>query len=219
VAGQAGGAALRGARIGLASFNADASRVVRRVLRRAGLEDGEARFVPLHRHAQAVAAFRTGQVDAICYTDPTMTLLEQDGLITVVADTRTVRGSADVFGGPLPSTCVAAPQSFLESYPEAAQSLAHALVRALKWLQTAGPSDLVRVVPESYFQGDRAVYLAAFARVRESWTPDGLMPATGPETFVKTMLRLRDLPEIEGLDLSQTYTNRFARKAKVRFRL
>lgn len=218
VADQAAPLALKGARIGLASMNTDAHRVARLVLHRAGLKDGDVSFVPLRRHAQAVAAFRTGQVDAICYTDPTVTLLEQEGAIKVVADTRTVRGNAEVFGGPLPAACLAAPEAFLERHPDEAQALSFAMVRALKWLQTAGPSDIIRVVPEAYFLGDRALYLAAFSRVRESWTPDGLMPAAGPATFLKTVQGLGEMPETRGLDMELTYTNRFAQKAKARFR-
>lgn len=210
---------LRGARIGVASANTDAYRLARLVLQRAGLRAGDVRFVPLHRHAQAVAAFRAGLVDAICHSDPAITLLEQEGAIKVVADTRTVRGNAEVFGGPLPAACLAAPGAFLGSRADVAQALAFAMVRALKWLQTAGPSDIIRAVPEAYFfSGDRALYLAAFSRVRETWTPDGLMPGDGPATFLKTVQTLGELPEARGLDMGQTYTNQFAQKAKVRFR-
>lgn len=208
----------RGARIGVASTNTDAYRLARLVLQRAGLREGDVRFVPLHRHFQAVAALRVGQVDAICYSDPTITLLEQEGAIKVVADTRTVRGNAEVFGGPLPAACLAATGTFLESRPGDAQALAFAMVRALKWLQTAGPSDIIRAVPEAYFLGDRALYLAAFTRVREAWTPDGLMPANGPATFLKMVQGLGELPEARGLDMAQTYTNQFVQKAKARFR-
>ena len=40
-------------------------------------------------------------------------------------------------------------------------------------LQTAGPSDIVKTVPEGYLLGDRAVYLAAFDKVREAISTDG----------------------------------------------
>jgi len=44
------------------------------------------------------------------------------------------------------------------------------MVHALKWLQTAGPSDLIKTVPENHFQGDRALYLAAFERAPDVWS-------------------------------------------------
>ena len=41
--------------------------------------------------------------------------------------------------------------------PAAAQALASGVVHALKWLQTAGPSDTVKTVPEAYLLGDIGV--------------------------------------------------------------
>lgn len=211
-------ASLEGLRVGISGLNTGSHRVARLVLQRAGLPSSQVRYVAVPQHERALRAFRTGEVDAICHTDPTVTMLEREGGLKVVADTRTVRGNAEVFGGPLPAACLAAPSPWLDRHPDVAQSLAHAMVHALKWLQTAGPSDIIRVVPESYFMGDRALYLAAFSRAREAWTPDGVMPVNGPVTLVNTLNDLGDLPEVQGLHLDSTYTNRFALKAKVRFR-
>ena len=63
-----------------------------------------------------------------------------------------------------------------------------AMVHALKWLQTAGPSDIIKTVPESYFLGDRALYLAAFTLLVLPIALAGLRsapPATvHPDSFV-----------------------------------
>ena len=93
------------------------------------------------------------------------------------------------------------------------------MVKALKWLQTAGPSDLISVVPEAYFfDGDRALYLAAFSRSREAWSPDGLMPEEGPAVAAKMLSRLNAAPAMSSQDMANIYTNRFALKAKARLR-
>ena len=42
------------------------------------------------------------------------------------------------------------------------QALANAIVRADKWIQAAGPSEIIATVPESFLLGDRAVYIDAF---------------------------------------------------------
>lgn len=211
-------ASLKGIRVGIPGLHTNAHRVARVVLGRAGLSAADVRYVPVRDHSAALQAFRKGEVGAICHTDPVITMLEREGALKVVADTRTVRGNADVFGGPLPTACLASSSSFLERSPAVAQGLAHGMVHALKWLQTAGPSDIIRVVPEAYFMGDRAVYLAAFNRVREAWSPDGTMPEQGPSTLLASLAGGGELPELKGLDLSRTYTNRFALKAKARFR-
>ncbi|MFP5467932.1 MAG: ABC transporter substrate-binding protein [Gammaproteobacteria bacterium] len=209
---------LRSLRVGVAGMHTGAHRVARVVLAKAGLAPTQVRYVPLRQHSEAIKAFRTGAIDAICHTDPTMTLLEQEGGLKVLADTRTVQGNAEVFGGPLPAACLAASATTMEARPEVFQAMSHAMVRALKWLQTAGPSDIIRVVPESYFMGDRALYLSAFSRAREAWTPDGVMPREGPDTLLKVVSGLGEMQELKGIDLARTYTNQFALKAKARYR-
>jgi NitT/TauT family transport system substrate-binding protein len=138
--------------------------------------------------------------------------------LRVVADTRTVRGNAEVFGGPMPAGCLSVSADYLASHDAECQAMVSAMVRALKWLQTAGPSDINKTVPESYFHGDRALYLAAFSRAREAWSPDGLMPDAGPVTVARMLARFEDSSTSRQVDLAQTYTNALALKAKTRFR-
>lgn len=213
---------LRGRRIGIMAPGSGSHRVARLLLARAGVGDGQVQFVPMTQPAAAVAAFRSGQVDAICYTDPVITLLEHDGLLRLVADTRSVRGNAQVFGGPMPAGCLSASEAFVNRAPDQCQALANAMVHALKWLQTAGPADIISVVPERYFdgvQGDRAIYLAAFTRAREAWTPDGLMPEAGPSTAMRMLASFGDTAQLQKVVLVRTFTNEFALKAKQRFRI
>lgn len=213
-----GVADLRGRRVGVMSTSSASHRVASIVLGKVGLRASDVQYVPLANAAAAVQAFRRGDLDAISYTDPTVTQLEQLGTLKVVADTRSTRGTAEVFGGPFPSACLCAPGPFLTQHPKATQALADAMVHALKWLQTAGPSDIIKTVPERYFQGDRALYLAAFSRVREAWSVDGVMPETGPATAARMLAQFEEPGSLQRVDLAQTFTNDFARKAKARFR-
>ncbi len=209
---------LRGRRVAVTSLGSASHRIARLLLGRAGLGPQDVHF-QVFAHATATeAAFRSGQVDALCYHDPLITQLEQSGELRVVADTRTMRGNAEVFGGPLPAGSLCASSGFVGEHPRQCQAMASALVRALKWLQTAGPSDLNKTVPESYFEGDRSLYLAAFSRARESWVPDGLMPENGPQTVVRMLSQFGDAPQLQRVDLARTFTNEFARVAKARFR-
>ncbi|MHB8950611.1 MAG: ABC transporter substrate-binding protein, partial [Rhodoferax sp.] len=97
------------------------------------------------------------------------------------------------------------------------QALTNAIVHSLKWLQTAGPSDIIKVVPEAYFLRDRAVYLAAFNKIREAISPDGVIPEDGPQTAARVQARLDPSFKLGNIDLNKTYTNVFAVKAKQRF--
>ena len=113
----------------------------------------------------------------------------------------------------MPAGCLYASQSFITKNPNTTQALANAIVRALKWLQTAAGSEhRSTTVPEGYLLGDRAVYLDAWQHVKEAMSPDGLMPADGPATSLKTLQAFD--PNVQGkpIDLSQAWTNDFAKK-------
>jgi NitT/TauT family transport system substrate-binding protein len=208
---------LKGKRIGVSESEAPSHRMARLVLARAGLGAGDVNYVGLTSVDQAVVAFRLGQVHALSHGDPVMALLEQRGEIRIVADTRTQRGTFALFGGAMPSACLYAPADFIEKYPNTLQAMTHALVRSLKWLQTAGPRDLIKTVPEVYMLGDRALYLAAFNKMREVISPDGLMPDDGPLTALKAFVELHPAVKPSALNVSKAFTNQFATLAKARF--
>jgi NitT/TauT family transport system substrate-binding protein len=154
----------------------------------------------------------------MCNVDPVMTMLEQKNEVRIIADTRTLKGTADVFGGVMPAGCLYAPVEFIEKNPNTVQALTNAMVHSLKWLQTAGPSDIIKTVPESYLLGDRALYLASFNKVREAISPDGIIPDEGPRTALKALLSFDPSIKAEKIELAKTYTNAFARKSKERLK-
>ena len=85
--------------------------------------------------ATAITALKSGQVDVISQTDPAMTMLEQDKAIKVIAETRTLEGTTELFGGPMPAGCLYAPLEFVKKNPNTVQALTNAMVRADKWMQ------------------------------------------------------------------------------------
>lgn len=208
---------LRGRRIGVSAPGSSTNLVARMVLARGGVEADGAAFVGVGIANGAIDALRAGRIDALSNTDPVMTVLEQRGEVKIIGDTRTLKGTQALFGGAMPGASLYAPQRFLHDNPASVQALTNAVVHALKWLQTAGPGDLVRTVPESYLLGDRALYLAAFGKVREAISPDGLVPEDGPRTALSALARFEPAFATARIDLGQAYTNAFARRAKDRF--
>lgn len=208
---------LAGKRIGLAESGSMAGLLARLVLQRSGLRLDEVVLVEMPP-AAAVAALRSAQVDALAQPEPVMSVLEQRAEVRIVADTRTLKGTAEVFGGPMPSTCLHASTDFLQRHPGTCQALAHGIVHALKWLQTAGPGDILKAVPEAFLAGDRAVYLAAFNKVRETLSPDGLLSVEGARNALRVLASVEPGLRPERLDIERTFTNEFARRAKERFR-
>lgn len=209
---------LKGKRIGISAPGSSTNMVANLILSRAGLKAGDVSFIGVGTAAGALSAFRSGQIDAISNGDPIMTMLEQKGEIRIIADTRTLKGTLDVFGGFMPSGCLFAPLEFVQKNPHTVQALTDAMAHSLKWLQTAGPGDIIKTVPEAYLLGDRALYLAAFNKVRESISPDGMIPDEGPRTAARVLASFDPSIKVDKVDFAKTYTNEFAKKAKERFK-
>lgn len=210
-------ARFKGMRVGVSAPGSATHFLASLWLAQAGAPLNEVSFIGVGTGMGAIAALRQGTVHALCHADPLMTLLEQRNEVRLLCDTRTLKESADLFAGPMPSACLYAPAGFAEQRPAQAQALANALVHALKWLQTASPADLVRALPAGYMMGDRGAYLAAFQRSRETLSPDGLMPGDGPATALRALARLRPELDASRVDLARTFTDAYARKAKLRF--
>jgi NitT/TauT family transport system substrate-binding protein len=209
---------LRGKKIGVSAPGSSTNMVANLVLSRAGIKGTDVSWVGVGTSAGAIAALRSGQIDAMSNTEPVMTMLEQKGEVRIVSDTRTLKGTQEVFGGLMPAACFYTHADFVKANPNTCQGLANAIVRGLKWLQTAGPSDIIKTVPESYLLGDRALYLASFNKVREALALDGLLPEEGARTALKALASFDPAIKPEKIDLARTFTNDFARRAKEKYK-
>jgi NitT/TauT family transport system substrate-binding protein len=209
---------LKGKKIGVSAPGSSTNMVANLLLSRAGVKANDVSYVGVGTSSGAIAAMRAGQIDAISNTDPIMTMLEQKGEVKIISDTRTLKGTQDVFGGPMPAACLYTRLDFIKANPNTCQALANAIVRGLKWLQTAGPSDIIKTVPESYLLGDRALYLASFNKIREAIALDGVMPDDGPRTALRALSSFEAEVHPDKIDLARTFTNDFARRAKDKYK-
>ena len=208
---------LRGRRIGVTAPGSSTHVMVNFILAKAGLKPSDVGIIGVGASQGAVAAMRSGQIDAISNLDPVITLLARSGDLKIVSDTRVVAEADKIFGGPMPAACLYAPQAFIDKNPATVQALANAIVRADKWIQRAGAGDIIKAVPESYLLGDRAVYVDAFLAAKGALSPDGMIPDKGPQTAFNALASID--PEIARakLDLAAVYTNDFVKKANARY--
>jgi NitT/TauT family transport system substrate-binding protein len=208
---------LKGRKIGVSAPGSSTNMIANFVLAKGGLKPADVSIIGVGTGAGAIAAFKSGQIDAMSNTDPIMTMLTQSGDVKIIADTRTLKGTRDLFGGSMPAGCLYAPADFVQKYPNTTQALANAIVRADLWIQKAGPSDIIKTVPEAYLLGDRALYLASFNAVRDALSPDGIIPDDGPKTALRALASFEPALDPSKIDLAKTYTNEFARRANAKF--
>ena len=187
------------------------------MLAKAGIKPSEVSIIGVGAGNGAVAAMRSGQIDAISNLDPVITLLARSGDLKIVSDTRIVAEAEKVFGGPMPAGCLYAPQAFIEKNPATVQALANAIVRADKWIQAAGPGEIIKAVPESYLLGDRAVYIDAFIAAKGALSPDGLIPEAGAPTAARALVSIDETLKDVKFDHAAAFTNEFVKKANAKY--
>ena len=208
---------LKGKKIGVTAPGSSTNVMVNFILAKAGLKPSDVSIIGVGAAQGAVAAMRTGQIDAISNLDPVITLLQRSGDLKIVADTRIVAEAEKVFGGPMPAGCLYAPQTFIDKNPNTTQALVNAMVRANKWIQAAGPADIITNVPESYLLGDRAVYIDAFLAAKGALSADGMFPDKGPDTAFRALASIDAELAKAKLDLGAVYTNDFAKRANAKY--
>jgi NitT/TauT family transport system substrate-binding protein len=208
---------LKGKKIGVTAPGSSTNIMANFVLAKNGLKPADVSFVGVGASQGAVAALRSGQIDAISNLDPVMTMLARSNDIKIVSDTRDVAEADKVFGGPMPAATLYAPVAFIDKNPNTVQALTNAIVRANKWIQQAGPSDIVKAVPEAYLLGDRAVYIDAFLKAKPALSPDGMIPDAGPATALRALQSIDPAMLNAKIDLKSVYTNDFVKKANAKY--
>jgi NitT/TauT family transport system substrate-binding protein len=63
------------------------------------------------------AGVRAGQVDAICHHEPVMSMLEHKSDVRIISDTRSLKGSQELFGGPVVGPCLVRRQTTCRKTP------------------------------------------------------------------------------------------------------
>ncbi|MFP8836085.1 ABC transporter substrate-binding protein [Hydrogenophaga sp. XSHU_21] len=208
---------LKGKKIGVTAPGSSTNVMVNFVLAKAGLKPSDVSIVGVGASSGAVAAMRAGQIDAMSNLDPVITLLQRSGDLKIITDTRIVSEAEKVFGGPMPAGCLYCPQPFIDKNPNTVQALTNAMVRANKWIQKAGPGDIIKVVPESYLLGDRAVYIDGFLAAQKALSPDGAFPGKGADTAFRALGSVDAKLAEAKLDLNAVYTNTFVQKANAKY--
>jgi sulfonate transport system substrate-binding protein len=204
---------LKGAKIGVSAPGSSTNFFVMYLMSKAGLKPTDASYIGVGIGASAVAAMKKGEIDALSNLDPMMTKLDQDGDIKIIADSRTEEGTRAIFGGSNPAAVLYLKHDFMEKNPNTVQALVNAFYKTLKWLEKATPEQIAAAVPEEYFLGDKALYVAAVEANKQVYSLTGLVPATGMKSAADMLLAFDDELKDAKIELSKTFEDRFVKKA------
>jgi sulfonate transport system substrate-binding protein len=206
---------LKGMKIGVTAPGSSTHFMVLYMMAQAGLKPEDASFIGTGSGNTVMAAVKRGEVDGISNADPMINILDREGAVKIVADTRTAEGTQAVYGGPYPAAVLYTQQSFVDKNPNTAQALVTALVRGLKWVQTHTPEEIAKVMPEEYALGNKEIYIQSIKTNLPAYSPDGRFIKDAPETALKVLKAFDPNVASATIDLSKTYTETFVTKANL----
>jgi NitT/TauT family transport system substrate-binding protein len=204
-------------KIGVTAPGSSTNMFVNILLAKAGLKPDAAAFVGVGATSGAIAIMKRGELDAISNLDPVIAQLESDGTIVAVVDTRTPKGMADVYGGAYAAGCIYAPVDFAKKYPNTAQAIVNAMVRALRFIQSSTPDQIVAAVPPEYYT-DKAFYKSALEKNLEGFKHDGSISVEAGQNVARDLTTFD--PQLQGfkVDVAKTINMVFQQKAVQKYR-
>jgi len=204
---------LKGMNIGITAPGSSTHSLVEYLMIKNGLKPDDASFIGVGSGASAVAAVQNKQVDAISHLDPVITKLEQTGDIKIIVDTRTTKGTMDVFGATNPAAVLYMKKDFMDKNPKTVQALVNVFKKTLTWLSKATPEQIAEVVPHEYWLGDKALYIKALTNSRESYSVDGTMSKKDMETSLDLIAKTDPNFKASSVKLENTFDDHFLKAA------
>lgn len=204
---------LTGANMGVTELGSGTQTLSTAILGQVGINADKVHFLPVGAGATFLAAMQQGRIAAGMTTEPTISKVISTGAGKVLVDLRTPESTKAALGGEYPFISLFMNTTYVNAHKDVVQHIVNAYVKTLKWMSTHSASDIADKVPADYYAGDKAAYIKALEGQKNSFTTDGLMPASGAQTVYG--IETKYVPTMKGktVDLSKTYTNEFATKA------
>jgi sulfonate transport system substrate-binding protein len=208
---------LAGLKLGVTSPGSASYLGIALLLAKEGIAVDKVSIIGVGTGASAVAAMKSGQIDGMSNFDPAILILERDGVIVPIVDSRTRNGLDELYGGPIVGSSFYATDEFVKSNPRTAQAFVNAVVKALHWIDKASVDDIVAVVPPEYYAGgDRAIYARMVELNRGAFSKDGRADLKAAETTYRALLAHEGVLKNAKVELKDTFDNGFVERANLR---
>ena len=204
---------LRGKSLGVTGLGSSTNFLSQFLMVKAGVPLGEFTSVPVGAGTTFIAAMQQDKIQAGMTTEPTISRLLKTGEARVLVDMRTMESTRQALGGTYPAASLYMSTDWVEKHRDTAQKLANAFVKTLQFIATHSAAEIADKMPKDFYVGDRDGYVKALADGKGMFTPDGVMPAGGPETVLSVLSSFSKNVKGKTVDLSKTYTTEFVKKA------
>jgi len=208
---------LKGMKIGVTAPGSSTNMFVNILLAKDGLKPDAVSIIGVGATAGAVAIMKRGEIDAISNLDPVISMLEASGDIVPVVDTRTAKGMQEVYKGAYAAGCIYVPVEFAKKYPNTAQAVVNAMMRALRFIQHSTPDQIVAAVPADFYT-DRALYKAALEKNLETFKHDGSISLEAGNNVARDLKLFDPTMQNANIDVAKTINMTFQQKAAQKYK-
>lgn len=204
---------LAGKNLGVTELGSGTQTLTTVILHNVGIKQDQVHFIPVGAGDTFIAAMQQGKIDAGMTTEPTISRLISSGVGKVLIDLRTPQSTQAALGGPYPFICVFMQNSYVNAHRDVVQKLVNAYVKTLKWMHTHTAAQIADMMPQDYYAGNKSLYVTALQNQLAIFSPDGSMPAGGPQSVLNTENETNTSVQGKTIDLNATYTNQFTSAA------
>jgi NitT/TauT family transport system substrate-binding protein len=157
------------------------------------------------------ATLKSGAADLVVAPTPDGAYYQAQGVATVFADLTTAESTRRLLGALFPSSTIYMTGERVKAHPEIARRLADGFVRALKFIHSHSPEEILAVIPPEISGPDRATYLRTLKEEIPMFAGDGRMPAGAAEQELRVLAELN--PDYKQVKVEETFTNAFVDQA------
>ena len=204
---------LAGKNLGVTELGSGTQTLTTAILHNVGITPDKVHFIPVGAGDTFIAAMQQGKIDAGMTTEPTISRLVSSGVGKVLVDLRTPQSTQAALGGPYPFICVFMENSYVNAHRDVVQKMVNAYVKTLKWMHTHTAAQIADMMPPDYYAGNKSLYVTALQSQLAIFSPDGNMPAGGPQAVLNIENQTNASVKATTIDLNATYTNQFTSAA------
>jgi len=205
---------LKGLKIGVTAPGSASALGLGLLLAKGNLTLNDVSVIGVGGGARAVTAMTSGQLDGMANFDPVISMLERDGSMTTIVDTRKEGDLQDLYSGAYAASAFYMSASFIKANPNTTEAFVAAISDALAWIAKASTDQIIAAVPPEYYGGDRDLYRTVVDKNRARFSKDGRISMTAASNVLRIIGESNPAVRKAKIDLAQTFDNSFLEKAQ-----
>jgi len=200
----------KGKTVGVTDIGSGTDELTQYMAHRAGLTTQQFNRAAVGAGPTFVAALQHQRIACGMTSQPTAGAVQSKGIGYTAMNLATTSGAEKWLGGAYPAAAVLAQASWVNSHKKETQAVVDALVATMHWIATHSAAQIADAMPPAFVSNGlttKADYISELAGDKGQFLPDGMMPASGPQTVYTIEKFIGNTPH--PINLAGTYTNSY----------